>query len=603
MQNPARLRSRSRWAALAEGAAIATGGLPHELAEARLNHHFGHTGVLAPLPCTAIDKVVQGARHGWCLSLPIDYLGQSRELWLILPPGFPADPVRAFIHPAAFLHWPHVESDGHLCLWPEALSPVAYTPDAQMDRCLKRIQDILGLVANDADPRQREAEFSREWLSYWAQAAAGSFRAASKALLVTLPPAETTVLATCLVPSRDKQQTKLLIGSETAALRAWREALDDPKADIADAGALFVALARPPIGAPKTLEQVRELLSESAPALERLEHYLRRPEPAPFWVVLAVRDADPQVVAALELVPNPPAGVRTPHQRDQKRRLREWHRVAAHAWRVRVQSIERADPAWVHGRGFDAEAIALRGKRVTLIGCGSLGGLVAQAVAHAGIGRLTLVDPEILEAANLGRHVLDATSLGRAKAPALASRLRAQLPHLDVRAISHRVQDPPAATALENADLVICTAADWAAERYLMEALAGRGIPLLLSWAEPHALAGHSAVDTTGGCRLEPLFDRDGLAIRRKTDWPETEWALPGCSASHQPGTFNRLQHVAGVVVEHAIDVLLLAASPDEHRIWLGDQGTLTRLGGNWIDPPPSHTRASVIALPLPHAS
>lgn len=602
MQNLASPHNRSRWVALAEGAAIAT-GLPHEQAEVRLHRHFGNTGVLAPLPCTSIDKIVRGARYGWCLPLPIDYLGQTRELWLILPPGFPADPVRAFVYPTAFLHWPHAEADGHLCLWPDALSPVAYTPEAQMDRCLRRIQDILSLVSNDADPRQREAEFAREWLSYWTQAATGSFHGASQALLVTPPPTETTSLATCLVPSHDKQRRKLLLGSEPTVLRIWRDALGEPKAEINDAGALFVSLAYPPIGAPKTLEQVRELLSDSQPALERLDQFLQRPEPAPFWLVLAVRDADPQMVAALELAPNPPAGVRTPHQRDQKRRLREWQGVAAHAWRVRIQSIDRADPVWVHGRGFDAEAIAMRGKHVTLIGCGSLGGLVAQALAHAGVGRLTLVDPEILEAANLGRHILDATALSQAKALVLASRLRAQLPHLDVRAIPHRVQEPATATGLENTDLVICTAADWPAERYLMEEMTGRGIPLLLSWAEPHALAGHSAFDTTGGRQLEPLFDRDGLATRRKTDWPETEWALPGCSASHQPGTFNRLQNIASLVVEHAIDVLLQAAPPDEHRIWLGDSGTLTRLGGSWIDPPPADTRASVITLPLPHAS
>ncbi len=587
---------------MAEGTANAPGH-PHELAEAHLARHFGQTGVLTPLPRSTADKLVRGARHGWCLPLPLDYLGQSRELRLILPPRFPAAPIQAFIHPAAFLQWPHAESDGHLCLWPDALSPVAYGAEAQIDRCLERIQEILGLVGDAADPEQREAEFAREWLSYWAQTEAGSYRAASRAWLVTPPPVETTPLATCTVLGRARHQDRLLIGSEPAALRAWREALGDPKADIADAGALFVALARPPIGAPKNLKQVRELLSNSQPALKHLDHYLQRPEPAPFWIVFAVRDADPQMVAALELVPNPPAGVRTPHQHDLKRQLREWKQVAAHAWRVRVQTIERADPMWVHGRGFDAEAIALRGKRVTLIGCGSLGGLVAQALAHAGIGQMTLVDPEILEAANLGRHLLDSTDLGRAKATALASRLRAQLPHLDVHAISHRVQDPATEMALQNADLVICTAADWPAEHHLMDAMGGRGIPLLLSWAEPHALAGHSVVDTTGGRRLISLFDRDGLAIRRKTDWAETEWALPGCSASHQPGTFNRLQRVAGLVVEHAIDVLLHTASPDEHRIWLGDSQTLTRLGGNWIDAPSTHTRGSIIALPLPDAA
>ena len=135
-----------------------------------------------------------------------------------------------------------------------------------------------------------------------------------------------------------------------------------------------------------------------------------------------------------------------------------------------------------------------------------------------------------------------------------------------------------------------------------MDAIGDSGVPLLLSWAEPHALAGHSVADTTGGRRLVPLFNHDGLAIRRKTDWPETEWALPGCSASHQPGTFNRLQRVASLVVEHVIDVLLHTASPDEHRIWLGDSQTLTRLGGNWIDSPSTHSRESVIAAPLPDA-
>lgn len=586
---------------MAEGPAAAT-ALPHERAQAQLERYFGHAGVLAPLPRTVIDKTVRGACHGWSLPLPIDYLGQSRELRLILPPRFPAEPVQAFIHPVAYLDWPHAESDGHLCLWPEALAPVAYTPEAQIDRCLTRIQDILALVGADADAERREAEFAREWLSYWSQGADGSYRAKAHGLLVTPPSNGTTALATCVVLNRSAQQPSLLLGSPPTTLHSWREVLGDPKADITPEGALLVPLMRAPKGAPKTLEEVRKLLGETHDALTMLDKFLRRPEPAPFWIVLAVQGASPQVVAALELAPNPPATVRPAHQRDQKRRQREWQRMAAHAWRIRVQPIERADPAWIHGRSFDIEAADLMRKRVTLIGCGSLGGLVAQSLAHAGIGHLTLVDPEKLEPANLGRHILDAKALGQGKAQALASHLRNQLPHLNVRPIPHRIQDPPSAAAFENTDLVICTAADWPAERYAMDALADRGIPLLLSWAEPHVLAGHSVVDTMGGRRLLPLFDRDGLATRRKTNWIETEWVLPGCSASHQPGTFNRLQHVAGLVVEHAIGVLLHIASPDEHRIWLGDSQTLNRLGGNWIDPPSTHTRESIIALPLPDA-
>lgn len=585
---------------MAEEPAAAT-ERPHERAQIQLERHFGHTGVLAPLPRTVIDKAVRGACHGWSLPLPLDYRGQSRELRLILPAQFPAEPVQAFVHPVAFLEWPHAESDGHLCLWPETLAPVAYTPEAQIDRCLERIQDILALVGVDADAGRRDAEFAREWLSYWAQRVEGSYRARTQGILVTPPSSNTSVLAACNVLVRGTQQPSLLLGSNPTALHPWREVLGDPKAPITNEGALFVPLAQAPIGAPKTLDEVRELLSESPDALTMLDQYLRRAEPIPFWIVVTVRDTCPQAVAALELAPNPPVVVRPAHERDKKRQQREWQRVAAHAWRVRVQAIERADPSWIHGRSFDTEAIALMRKRVTLIGCGSLGGLVAQSLAHAGIGHLTLVDPEKLEPANLGRHVLDAKVLGQGKAQALAARLHDQLPHLNVRSIPHRIQDPPSAMALENTDLVICTAADWPAERYVMEVLTDGGLPLLLSWAEPHALAGHSAVDTTGGHRLASLFDRDGLAICQRTRWPEVAWALPGCAASHQPGTFNRLQQIAGMIVEHAIDVLLKSTSPDEHRIWLGDTATLRRLGGDWIDFPPTNARASVIALPLPH--
>ena len=184
-----------------------------------------------------MDKAVRGASHGWSLPLPIDYLGQSRELRMILPPQFPAEPVQAFIHPGAFLEWPHAESDGHLCLWPEALAPVALTPEAQIDRCLTHIQDILALVGADADADRREAEFAREWLSYWSQGADGSYRAKAHGLLVTPPSNGTTALATCVVLNRSTQQPSLLLGSPPAALHSWREVLGDPKADITDAGA------------------------------------------------------------------------------------------------------------------------------------------------------------------------------------------------------------------------------------------------------------------------------------------------------------------------------------------------------------------------------
>lgn len=70
----------------------------------------------------------------------------------------------------------------------------------------------------------------------------------------------------------------------------------------------------------------------------------------------------------------------------------------------------------------------LRAAHVLVVGCGALGTHAADALARAGIGRLTLVDRDIVEWSNLQRQVLfteeDARS-GLPKAIAAAARLRA----------------------------------------------------------------------------------------------------------------------------------------------------------------------------------
>ncbi len=64
-----------------------------------------------------------------------------------------------------------------------------------------------------------------------------------------------------------------------------------------------------------------------------------------------------------------------------------------------------------------------KSKHVAVIGVGSVGSAVADMLARAGVGRLTLVDPDVLSEDNLKRHVLTRESVGRNKAEAMAERL------------------------------------------------------------------------------------------------------------------------------------------------------------------------------------
>ncbi len=72
---------------------------------------------------------------------------------------------------------------------------------------------------------------------------------------------------------------------------------------------------------------------------------------------------------------------------------------------------------------------------VALVGCGALGASLAEQLVRVGVGRLVLVDRDVVEESNLGRQALytaqDAAD-GLPKVVALAGHLRAFNPDIDV---------------------------------------------------------------------------------------------------------------------------------------------------------------------------
>jgi molybdopterin/thiamine biosynthesis adenylyltransferase len=96
-----------------------------------------------------------------------------------------------------------------------------------------------------------------------------------------------------------------------------------------------------------------------------------------------------------------------------------------------------SDRAHVFSRNLGG-AYDLSDARIALIGCGTIGGFLAQQLAQCGCGSgngsLTLYDSEKLSPANLGRHVLGVPFIDRNKAVGVAEFLKTQLPPLDVTA-------------------------------------------------------------------------------------------------------------------------------------------------------------------------
>jgi adenylyltransferase/sulfurtransferase len=91
-----------------------------------------------------------------------------------------------------------------------------------------------------------------------------------------------------------------------------------------------------------------------------------------------------------------------------------------------------------------------------IVGVGGLGAPVAQFLAAAGIGTLSLCDDDSVDLTNLQRQILYATAdIGRPKVEAAAARLTAVNPTVSVVPIARRIGADDLATLVAAADVVI----------------------------------------------------------------------------------------------------------------------------------------------------
>ncbi|MBE02369.1 molybdopterin-synthase adenylyltransferase MoeB [Marinobacter lutaoensis] len=122
----------------------------------------------------------------------------------------------------------------------------------------------------------------------------------------------------------------------------------------------------------------------------------------------------------------------------------------------------------------------LKAAHVLVVGAGGLGCPVALYLGAAGIGRLTLVDDDVVELANLQRQVaFIQDDLGQSKAEVLAARVRRINPGIEVRAHPVRLDGPALTEAVAAADLVVDCSDNFATRFALNRACVGARVPLV----------------------------------------------------------------------------------------------------------------------------
>lgn len=152
---------------------------------------------------------------------------------------------------------------------------------------------------------------------------------------------------------------------------------------------------------------------------------------------------------------------------------------------------------------------------VVVVGAGGLGCPVLASLAGAGIGRLTIVDHDRVEASNLHRQPLYAIAdVGRPKAEAAARRLADYNPGLRYVPVARRFDAELGAALLAGANAVVDCTDNFAAKFLVNDAAQRAGIPAVI--ASVYQYEGQLQVvraDRGGSClRCQwPEATRDGL--------------------------------------------------------------------------------------------
>jgi hypothetical protein len=479
---------------------------------------------------------------------------------LVLPLDFPATPAQIYLDKSYCLNLPHVEENGRICLGVRG-KPADYDSPAHAVMDVLRAFD--GYLHEIAKPGWVEEEFHRERLAYWlryceAVRVRRRFNTPRR-FRVALPAFDRWVkgnLALYLKHGPQKRAELAFATSEEQVAHALASRYGWAKATLQKGHTLFVRMPSDmrwtPLSWPSTYFELDALIGSCTDHVVSLTTWLQEKydgKPRPYLVVLAQDSA----IYGYYLLPGPLPGVSLP----------TFVPIAA----------ERVDTDWGLARDHQLDDLTKRrGKRVLVLGCGSLGAPVAELLARAGIGRMTLVDMQEFKAENASRHVLGYGSVDASKATELAQKLKREVPGLTVEGlVANAVSYVEGAVKRNQFDLVIdCTGEG--SVRAVLSRLASTHLEqsaVAIAWAEPMCAAGHLVWIAPG--EAWPANDpADDLNVARWAD--NVAVKLPACGVSFHPYGAADIWQIAAFSTERVL--AHLDSEIEDSTVWTWCRGS-----------------------------
>ena len=187
--------------------------------------------------------------------------------------------------------------------------------------------------------------------------------------------------------------------------------------------------------------------------------------------------------------------------------------------------------------------LKLKNSTVCVVGVGGLGNPITTRLAAMGIGKLRIVDRDVIELSNLHRQTMfDEDDVGQVKVEVAARKLKKSNPQVEIEALPISINDYTALDVVEGGDVVI-DALDSVNARYsLNKACVEKNIPCVLGAAVGVTGQVFTVIPNESACYycMFPALDED---------------SMPTCSLEGVHPSI--LSVVGGIEVHEAVDVLI----------------------------------------------
>ena len=466
---------------------------------------------------------------------------------------------------------PHVERNGKICLFQKDACIWDYNSEHEI------INELIGKAKKTFEKGISDHsanELISEFPSYWNQSNAHFFRGTPYSLINVDEKARGVFL---FEMNKELNNSKWIIADDIKSALEFSNRFDS-KLHHFHQEALYLPLNHnfPPPDFRKVLEvkEIFKRINESS-KIENKNFFNKflKENKLPLLVALSMPFDESRILFALYLL-------KSNNQKNVQKGFRPNKIFASHE----LNFIQDDPCEKINFKRFDKDYLLKRtgarncmnDKKALIIGCGSVGGYVAEYLASTGIGNIAIIDKDCLNNENLYRHCLGIQYYGQKKVEALKRYL--ELKYKDLNIDAH---DLDAHTDINekilNVDIVIILTGDENLNRVLNKKIS-KDTPLLFGWLEPLGIGTHvvsSNINKTKGC-LECLylsnqgefqsnramFCKSGQDVRK---------GYAGCSGSFLPYSSLDAVRLALKIAYCSIDILNKKVEQNFLKSTLGD--------------------------------